>query len=241
MSGYYDKPADSGRDEDGVINCATNFQFFPRNPRRRQKTISQPWQTAGRRGWNTIRFGNLPPSLHRQPGVAGRTHIRFARMVGRGCSFAAEMGRTSVLHPGAHGDAIRRHRKGGAPVRQRPCRILGGARVLRGHTAAARPGSTVSDIAGLIQAAGGRMAGTRFDSCHLLAAANVSTPAGTTRCLRLRRGRRTFPGRPYAPERFKDPRIPTRIATSLSGAAYRGIRPDRAAFEPFHTRSSPVS
>ncbi|HNU68321.1 MAG TPA: deoxyribonuclease IV [Myxococcota bacterium] len=168
---------------------ATNFQFFPRNPRGgARRAISQSEMADGRAA--RVEYGirtvicHLPYTVN--PASPDERISDFARMVvAEDVPFAAEMGADFVvLHPGAHmGD-------GPAAGIERVGRLFdnalagyrGGARVLFEVMAGGGSvlGSTVSDIAGLIQAAGGHeWLGTCFDSCHLLAAGwDVTTPAG---------------------------------------------------------------
>lgn len=159
---------------------ATNFQFFPRNPRggaRRkvlQSEIDEGKAARVEYGIRTV-ICHLPYTVN--PASPEPRVSDFARMVvEEDVNFAAAMGADFVvLHPGAHmGD-------GPAAGIERVGRLFDSA--LAGYSGVAMVlfevmagggtvlGSTVDDIAGLIQAAGAHgWLGTCFDSCHLLAA-----------------------------------------------------------------------
>lgn len=168
---------------------ATNFQFFPRNPRggaRRvvpQSEIDEGRAAREHYGIRTV-ICHLPYTVN--PASPVERISDFARMViEQDVNFAAAMGADLVvLHPGAHmgdGPAAGIERVGRLFERalagyNGPTKVLfevmaGGGTVL---------GSTIDDIAGLITAAGGHdWLGTCFDSCHLLAAGfDVITPSG---------------------------------------------------------------
>lgn len=168
---------------------ATNFQFFPRNPRGgARRAISAAEIADGKAA--RVEYGirtvicHLPYTVN--PASPDERISDFARMViAEDVPFAAEMGADFVvLHPGAHmGDGPKAGiERVGRLFDTALAGYRGGARVLFEVMAGGGSvlGSTVSDIAGLIQAAGGReWLGTCFDSCHLLAAGwDVTTPAG---------------------------------------------------------------
>ncbi|HNZ03986.1 MAG TPA: deoxyribonuclease IV [Myxococcota bacterium] len=168
---------------------ATNFQYFPRNPRggaRREisaSEISEGRQARVEYGIRTV-ICHLPYVVNPASSV---DHIAdFARMIiSEDIPFAAEMGADFVvLHPGAHmGQGVEAGiERVGNLFRTALAGYDGGARVLfEGMSGTGTVlGSTPGEIKGLIHAAGDHdWLGMCFDSCHLFAAGwDVTTPGG---------------------------------------------------------------
>jgi deoxyribonuclease-4 len=168
---------------------ATNFQFFPRNPRGgSRRVITDSEISAGRQA--RIEFGiktlicHLPYTVN--PASPDENTSSFARMIiSEDVELAAAMGADFVvMHPGSHVGSG--YEVGIAKVGEVVLKALGGyagkTKVLfemmaGGGTAL---GATVKQTADLIAAAGGHdWLGVCLDSCHLFAAGwDVATPEG---------------------------------------------------------------